>query len=281
MTTRVLAAVTLVLVTLSFPVPSRAQSVLSQGLWIDKSELTTLPTSGTAWTNLLNAAQVSSCGHPNLSDQEDPVNVCIMAKALVFARTGNATMRLRVVDAILDIVNSGVYVGPRPFARTRAGHVSDRGRSHRSQELRSSAQHADSAPSWPQLLVTPTTDGPVNLIDCHERRPNNWGNHCGASRVAVAAYLGDTTQLARAAKVFKGYLGDRASYAGVRLRRRSFLAVQSGRPGWHQPDGMQDRQLPGRWHSSRRSASRRLRTRGRRRRRTMCMRGCRVRWPRR
>ena len=111
MTTRVLAAVTLVLVTLSFPVSSHAQSVLSQGLWISRSELMALPTSGTAWNNLLSAAQVSSCGRPDLSYQEDPVNVCVMAKALVFARTGNATMRLRVVDAIWDIVNSGVYNG--------------------------------------------------------------------------------------------------------------------------------------------------------------------------
>ena len=59
MTTRVFAAATIVLVTLSFPVTSHAQSVLSQGLWINRSELMALPTSGTAWTNLLSAAQVS------------------------------------------------------------------------------------------------------------------------------------------------------------------------------------------------------------------------------
>jgi hypothetical protein len=211
--TRVFAAVTLVLVTLSFPVSSQAQSVLSQGLWINRTELMALPTSGTAWSNLLTAAQVSSCGHPNLSDQEDLVNVCVMAKALVFARTGNATMRLRVVDAIWDIVNSGVYNG-RALALGRelaaypiAADLIDLKNYDRALDTRFRAKLAE-------LLITPTTDGPVNLIDCHERRPNNWGNHCGASRVAVAAYLGDTTQLARAAKVFKGYLGDRASYAG-------------------------------------------------------------------
>ena len=213
MNTRVLAAVTLVLVTLLFPATSRAQSVLSQGLWMNKSDLVQLPTSGTAWSNLLSAAQVSSCGHPNLSDQEDPVNVCVMAKALVFARTGNTTMRQRVVEAISDIANSGVYVG-RALALGRelitypiAADLIDLKNYDPALNTRFRAKLA-------QLLVTPTTDGPVNLIDCHERRPNNWGNHCGASRVAVAAYLGDTTQLARAAKVFKGYLGDRASYAG-------------------------------------------------------------------
>ena len=214
MTTRVFAAATIVvLVTLSFPVTSHAQSVLSQGLWINRSELMALPTSGTAWTNLLSAAQVSTCGHPNLSEQEDPVNVCVMAKALVFARTADPTMRLRVVDAIWDIVNSGIYNG-RALALGRelitypiAADLIDLKNYDRALDTRFRAKLAE-------LLITPTTDGPVNLIDCHERRPNNWGNHCGASRVAVAAYLGDTTQLARAAKVFKGYLGDRASYAG-------------------------------------------------------------------
>ena len=64
------------------------------------------------------------------------------------------------------------------------------------------------------LLTTPTNDGPANLIECHERRPNNWGTHCGASRAAVAAYLGDSAQLERVAQVFRGWLGDRSAYAG-------------------------------------------------------------------
>jgi hypothetical protein len=135
-----------------------------------------------------------------------------MAKALVFARTGNATMRLRVVEALTAIVNSGVYQG-RALSLGRelitypiAADLIDLKTYDPALNTRFRAKLA-------ALLVTPTTDGPVNLIDCHERRPNNWGNHCGASRVAVAAYLGDTTQLARAAKVFKGYLGDRTSYA--------------------------------------------------------------------
>jgi hypothetical protein len=47
----------------------------------------------------------------------------------------------------------------------------------------------------------------------HEKRPNNWGTHAGAGRIATDLYLGDSADLARAAAVFKGYLGDRASYA--------------------------------------------------------------------
>jgi hypothetical protein len=162
---------------------------------------------------LLNAANVSSCGHPDLANQDDTVNVCVMAKALVFARTANANMRTQVVSAIRDIVNSGVYNG-RALSLGRelvtypiAADLIDLKNFDRALDTQFRAKLA-------ALLVTPTTGGPVNLIDCHERRPNNWGTHCGASRVAVAAYLGDTVQLARVAKVFKGWLGDRVSYVG-------------------------------------------------------------------
>src|SRR3989344_2545955 len=63
-----------------------------------------------------------------------------------------------------------------------------------------------------ELLTTPTSGGPVNIEDCHEKRPNNWGTMCGGSRAAVAAYLNDDAKLDRVAQVFKGYLGDRSSY---------------------------------------------------------------------
>jgi len=210
--TRVLVAAAVVLVSLAFPSISRAQGVLSRGIWIDRSELMSRPTSGTAWNNLLSAAQ-QSCGTPDLADQEDQANVCVMAKALVFARTGNTAMRSGVISALNAIVNSGTYYG-RALAIGRelgaypiAADLID---------LKTYDPNLDSRfrSKIRQLLTTATHSGPRHLIECHEKRPNNWGNHCGWSRVAVAAYLGDTAQLARAAQVFKGYLGDRASYAG-------------------------------------------------------------------
>ena len=41
--------------------------------------------------------------------------------------------------------------------------------------------------------------------------------HAGASRVAIALYLGDKAELARAATVFHGWLGDRSAYAGFKF----------------------------------------------------------------
>jgi hypothetical protein len=181
------------------------------GIWISRTKISRLPTSGSAWTNLLSAAS-QSCGRVDLSDQNQKTNVCVLAKALVFARTGTPSYRTDVVRAIEQIVSSGTYHG-RALALGRElgayvvaadlirlkGYDADLDRAFRS-KLRN-------------LRTTYTSEGPSNLIECHEKRPNNWGTHCGATRVAIAAYLGDSDDLARAARVFRGFLGDRSSYA--------------------------------------------------------------------
>jgi hypothetical protein len=191
---------------------SSTASAQTRGIWLDPSELAGLPTSGTAWQNLVDAAS-QNCGTPDLANQDDATNVCVMAKALVYARTGQVSHRINVVDAIWSVVNSGTYSG-RALALGRelgayaiaADLIDLRGYDAALDDRFRSKIRA--------LLTTPTSGGPSSLIDCHEERPNNWGTHCGGARAAVAAYLGDTAQLARTAQVFKGWLGDRASYAG-------------------------------------------------------------------
>src|SRR5690606_26242115 len=69
--------------------------------------------------------------------------------------------------------------------------------------------------AWLRRTLTDTHLGRT-LQSTHEDRPNNWGTMAGASRAAVAVYLGDTKELARTAQVFKGWLGDRSSYAGFK-----------------------------------------------------------------
>jgi hypothetical protein len=64
------------------------------------------------------------------------------------------------------------------------------------------------------LRTADTYGAALNLVDCHERRPNNWGAHCGATRAAIAVYLGDQAELEATARVLKGYLGDRSAWSG-------------------------------------------------------------------
>ena len=72
--------------------------------------------------------------------------------------------------------------------------------------------HDPAFESWIRGVRTESFGGRT-LISTHEVRPNNWGTHAGASRLAVALYLGDSAELDRCVEVFRGWLGDRASYA--------------------------------------------------------------------
>jgi hypothetical protein len=184
----------------------------ADGIWIDRAALAELPMTGAAWLRLVKAAR-QPCGTPSLGDQDDDTNTCVMAKALVAARTGDALMRQHVIAALTQIADGGPYrgralaLGRELIAYVIAADLIGLNTQAPELDARFRARLAS-------LLTTPTRDGPATLVECHEQRANNWGTHCGASRIAVAAYLADVTELTRAAAVFKGFLGDRTAYAG-------------------------------------------------------------------
>jgi hypothetical protein len=188
------------------------QTVSGSGIWISPAEVAQLPTAGSAWTGLLAAAN-GSCGFVDLANQDQSNNVCIMAKALVFARTGVTSYRNDVIAALNQIVGGGTYSG-RALALGRELGAYVVAADLIGLETFDPTLDASFRERLRTLRTTFTTDGPSSLVDCHERRPNNWGTHCGATRAAIAAYLGDSAELARTAQVFKGWVGDRASYAG-------------------------------------------------------------------
>ncbi|MDX1418097.1 MAG: alginate lyase family protein [Candidatus Promineifilaceae bacterium] len=178
-----------------------------------------LPTSGPAWQQVQSAAN-QNAGRPDLSDQDDDTNVIILAKALAFVRTNNAAYRSDVVDALRIITFDNTERGGRTLAlgRELAAYVI-------------AADLIDLASFDPSLdasfrtklreLLTKNLDGRT-LRSTHEIRPNNWGTMAGASRAAVAAYLGDQSELYRTATVFHGYLGNRSAYAGFSYGNRSW-----------------------------------------------------------
>lgn len=175
-------------------------------IWTSAAELAQLPMSGPAWDKMKAEADKPT-GTPNLSNQDDPTNVRVLAKALVYARTGIQSYRTDVINACMAAI--GTEEGGRTLALGR--------------ELIAYVIAADlvGLPAnenaifrgWLQEVRHKVLEGKT-LISTHEDRPNNWGTHCGGSRVAVAVYLNDTQELTRCAQVFKGWLGDRASYAG-------------------------------------------------------------------
>jgi hypothetical protein len=52
----------------------------------------------------------------------------------------------------------------------------------------------------------------TSLTQCHEDTDNNWGTFSGSARIAVALYLGDTADVARASAVHRRWLGDRSQF---------------------------------------------------------------------
>ena len=177
------------------------------GIWIAPSDLAQLPTSGAAWANLLEEANLAT-GTPNLADQDSPVDVRVMAKALVFARTGTDSYRQDVVAAIQTVTYGNTESGGTELSLCRGlvAYVI-------AADLVGLPAQLDA--DFRAFLIRVRTEdlGGSNMIATHEKRPNNWGLHCSDSRAAVARYLGDATELERVVKIFKGWLGDRSSYA--------------------------------------------------------------------
>jgi hypothetical protein len=181
------------------------------GIWISREEIERLPTSGPAWEQLLQTAG-RKAGDPDLNDKDDPVNVRVLAKALVFARLGEEPYRDDVIKALDSVTYKNSEKGGNTLAlgRELVAYVI-------AADLINLPQHN------PQLnadfenrlreLLDKRLDGRT-LRSTHEERANNWGTHAGASRAAVTIYLGDKDELQRTADVFKGWLGDRESYDG-------------------------------------------------------------------
>ena len=180
------------------------------GIVITPAQLRALPTSGGAWDALKRAAD-GNAGSPNLADMNQENNVQILAKALVYARTGTPSYRAEVISALRSAMGTEVGGETLALGRELAAYVIAADLIG----LRAADPALDATfRAWlGQVLDRRLGDG-NSLTETHERRPNNWGTHAGASRAAAAAYLGDAAELARVATVFRGWLGERSAYAG-------------------------------------------------------------------
>ncbi|RIL10148.1 hypothetical protein DCC79_08890 [bacterium] len=191
------------------PVPTHTPTP-SAGLWISRAEVLALPTSGAAWSNVQARAD-QAAGTATVCDQDSNNSVLVLAKALVHVRTGVESYRTAVRQNVMAAIGTedGSTCRSLALGRELAAYVIA------ADLVGLTAAEDATFRAWLTNVRTQVLAGDSrSLVECHEERPNNWGTMCGASRAAASAYLGDTTDLARTAQVFKGYLGDRASYAG-------------------------------------------------------------------
>jgi hypothetical protein len=133
-------------------------------------------------------------------------NVYVLAKALVYARTGEEKYRTEVIDQCMLAIDTELGGRTLALGRELAAYVI-------AADLVGLPPDKDETfRAWLRRTLTEVLDGNT-LQSTHEQRPNNWGTHAGPSRAAVAVYLGDKAELDRTAQVFRGWLGDRSVYA--------------------------------------------------------------------
>jgi hypothetical protein len=195
-------------------------------IWIGPKELAALNMAGQHWEQLKAQAK-EPAGSPNLSDKDQDNNVYVLAKALVYARCSLelahaqcaslnlAKLRNEVIEQVMAAMGTENGGGTLALGRKLAAYVI-------AADLVGLPPEKDHTfRTWLQAVRHKTLEHET-LISTHEERPNQKGTHAGASRAAIAVYLGDRADLERTAQVLKGYLGDRSAYAEFRYRDLSW-----------------------------------------------------------
>lgn len=178
------------------------------GIWLTPAEIQTLPMEGKEW-DAMKAVALGSWEAPKLSALADPNSeIKALAGAYYATRTGNTAMRDKVRDFVKR--SPGTENGGRTLelARNLPATVI-------CADLCGFATAAEETTfkNWLRSVRTKTLDGKT-LISTQEIRPNNWGTQASFALACANRYLGDQAALQRTAIVFKGWLGDRSSYAG-------------------------------------------------------------------
>ena len=193
------------------------------GIWTSPAELDVLPTTGPAWERLVDAAGSDLSG--GVLTNRDDHNVRTLAAALVGARLESTAHKLKVRYALAGVMAApydsedvlgaarrlGTYVVAADIVNLGA----------------LDAAFDTTFRTWVRSVLAHSFaggGGGGTIAEVHERRPNNFGTHAAFSRIAAARYLGDSAELARAAQVFRGWLGDREAHAGFNYGSPSWQA---------------------------------------------------------
>lgn len=177
-------------------------------LVVGGGELMSLPTSGSAWSAVVEAAR-SDAGSVDLADQDNRHAGLLLAAALVYARTGEKGYQDKVVAALSQLPKSDLE-GARVLSvgRQLAGYVVAADLvGYRDAEFmeyigRLRTYEIGGHERW------------TTLTNTSENTASNWGAWALASRIAVSTYMDDTADLEAAAEIFRGFLGDRDAYDG-------------------------------------------------------------------
>jgi hypothetical protein len=164
-----------------------------------------LPTSGSGWDAIMARVNNPAGGAYEMGVRDDS-NTDVLAYALAGARLDNAGYKAFVADKIQHMMSAGRNLNDvLAMLRNLSAYII-------------SADLIDLKQLNPALdaqfrtwLTTQLTvdyaggGGGGSVVSTQERKPNNFGTHAGADRVAAALYLGDTAELQAAADIWYGW----------------------------------------------------------------------------
>ena len=207
------------------PVPSSAPTPLTPstappviragtGIWIGAEEIAGLPTSGPAWESLLSRAE-GPLGSADVADANSVHDTATLATAFAAARTGRTDLRAKAEAALVSAIGTEdggnwLAVGRNLGAYAIAADVLD---------LRADgdpASEGSRVQTWLARFLTRTLEhnNEGTQIRLHDTAWNSGSNASaqeGFAHAAVAAYLGNASELAWAWDGFRRYAGDRSS----------------------------------------------------------------------
>jgi hypothetical protein len=184
-----------------------------KGILMSGAELMALPTSGPGWDAIM-ARIKSPYGGSYTLGTRDESNKDVLANALAGARLNNAAYKGFARDKIAHMMaaprNTGDVLGTLRHLQTYI----------------ISADIIDLASFDPALNGKFRTwlaneiranysggGGGGSVLSVHDKKPNNFGTHAGATRIAAALYLGDAKELKAARDVWYGWATGDPGYA--------------------------------------------------------------------
>jgi hypothetical protein len=218
------------------------------GIVVRPQTLTSLPNSGAAWDNVVAAANNDITEPAMASDQDEDGDVHALAKALCYMREPDEPTFANYIDEIHAAITwgitnvSGTHNWLQPGddennpALARARNITGWILAANIIGLRKIDRTLHDA--FVDFLLGPCDTVILQsrtLTNTHEKRPNNFGTHAGAARLAIAAYTRNDALWHRCIQVYKGWLGDRTSYDGFSYGDLMWQADQNDPVGINLP----------------------------------------------
>ncbi len=175
--------------------PTLPPTSASIGIWTSAAELKTKGTDTDAWKEVLAAANsLSSTPAPNLDNQDDKTNTDVLAAAIVYAKTGDAQYKNKVVSALQKVEQFVPKGRTLAWARETGAYAMAADLvGYRTPAFEKKMR--DMAETYRCTEVKNANGDPATLLEMFQKRPNNWGTMAFGSLTAIYRYLGDTAKL--------------------------------------------------------------------------------------